>query len=1514
MTKVIKILGRTFGVFFEWILIFVILFAFLIRTSSFQSYLAKQATDFFSKEWKTNVNIGKVDISLFNRVYLEDVLIHDLSDKRLVSIRSLEVLIHGFGAHHLTIDEVILEKGEVWVYAEKPTGEMNFQFIADYFASEDTKSSPSKFTVALNKITLKQTKLRYDDFRIPPMKTGLDFNHVALKHVNLTVSNVIIDGPLTAFTLDEFHTKDQSGLWVKGLKAKVAINETGLKLNSVYIKLNRSEIHASEISYSYSDPSALDDFNNKVLFNIAIQRSSVNLADVAFFVPEMDGMDEQVQVSGTLYNVVNHFKIKNLDLRLRKNTFLKGDLDLPNFSDFSAYPVREIIRQASVDMAELSKVRLPDGSRLSLGSEVARLGSVRFKNMVVDGRQGKIILYPVAIKTEKGELRVRSPLKLDVLGSNLGFQNLRPDSIAVALTNVQLGDVLGVSDVGILNGTVRFSSFDVLDNGYKLTGGEAFFRELGALGYVYHNVALKDMQMNGVELNAKASINDPNAKLTILGGFNVEGKPDYKAAIQVESLNLGQLGFTESKSTALIGDFTVETTGASFNKFGGELTVNTFHYSEDGKEIKIPTARLNFNHSMAKESLELRSTLADLDFKGKIDPNTIQDDILYGISRVIPSLVQSGKPIRGKVNNEIDATLVVKDIDEVTDLFLPGLVVAPQSEVILKFDSEKDVFGLQLTSNGISYDSMMFQGITLQQRVNSSGVTANLVVNQFDAGDSLNFHDLNFLTTGIGGKLTSSLGWDQGRLNESRIKWKTTMITGSDFELIFDQSRFSVNGFKWYLEAGSDLYVQNKHLQTNKLMLRSDQKNQRIEAVGCLSENKNDVLGLSITNLDLSDLSNMLNLEVELAGKVNGSVGLANPYTALTLTSNVDVFAFFIDQEEVGDIHVDANYNDELSAVGLKGNLAYRGMKTLDFSGTYLTNVPTENLTLRLDFQNTDISFTNAFMDPDVLDKIEGKLNGFIDVKGTPDVPRLAGTLSLKDAAANFTLLGCRYTMNGKIKVEQDGFLINKLPIRDSDGNVATIDGTVYHSNFTKFNYNVDVDFEEDYHHALKDNPGGKIDKFMLLNTKYKEGDVYYGKAYGRGTANIAGYGAIMDVTVNVQSRKGTKVFFPMYGTSELEEESIIHFVSENQVADEIENKIDFTGVNLDLSFDITSDAEVWLVFNEQTHDEIKAKTEGKLNLTLDAYNQMRLDGGLRVLNGSVYNFTMGPARKPFDIIDGYINWSGDVYNADMKIVTSYLVKNANMLELTPEQTDKTLGKQDAQCLLSLTGSLIKPNITFELAAPKAPETGKALMNRINEDKDELNRQFFSLMLFSKFQPLRGTNSANQSAAIDLFESQINQALSQLSKSYQVKMDLGTDNVSTSVQKSFIDDRLVVTGTFGVQNNTGSSAANGGLVGDVTVEYLVNESGTFRVNAFNRSNSNTVKENAGPFTQGAGLSYHEDFNGAKDFVLLQSFLDVFRSKENKVVKYKRKKRQTKLPPVGTTSDPTPSIDKKDENE
>ena len=127
-------------------------------------------------------------------------------------------------------------------------------------------------------------------------------------------------------------------------------------------------------------------------------------------------------------------------------------------------------------------------------------------------------------------------------------------------------------------------------------------------------------------------------------------------------------------------------------------------------------------------------------------------------------------------------------------------------------------------------------------------------------------------------------------------------------------------------------------------------------------------------------------------------------------------------------------------------------------------------------------------------------------------------------------------------------------------------------------------------------------------------------------------------------------------------------------------------------------------------------------------------------------------------------------------------------------------------------------------------------------------------------------------------------------------MDLGSSNVSTSLQKSFFDDRLIVSTTFGVQNQNGAeNAISGGLIGDISLEYLVNEKGTFRVNAFNRSNTNTVKENAGAFTQGAGLSYREEFNDWRDFILFQSFLDVFRSSDRKVLGEDRKDTRVPVP-------------------
>jgi hypothetical protein len=180
----------------------------------------------------------------------------------------------------------------------------------------------------------------------------------------------------------------------------------------------------------------------------------------------------------------------------------------------------------------------------------------------------------------------------------------------------------------------------------------------------------------------------------------------------------------------------------------------------------------------------------------------------------------------------------------------------------------------------------------------------------------------------------------------------------------------------------------------------------------------------------------------------------------------------------------------------------------------------------------------------------------------------------------------------------------------------------------------------------------------------------------------------------------------------------------------------------------------------------------------------------------------------------------------------------------------------------------------------------------VRSDYDELTKQFFSLLLFRQFQPLRGTqNTAStrgSNALNELVANQINAVLNQVSGNYDLRVKLNDDetaNQSTyelGFSTTFLDDRLLVSGSFGVSQmrsgaNPGMTNSNP-LIGDINIEYKLNRSGTFRVNAFNRSNQFTViqQHNLGPFTQGVGIYYQENFSSWDDFQMAQYTLDLFR--------------------------------------
>ena len=172
-----------------------------------------------------------------------------------------------------------------------------------------------------------------------------------------------------------------------------------------------------------------------------------------------------------------------------------------------------------------------------------------------------------------------------------------------------------------------------------------------------------------------------------------------------------------------------------------------------------------------------------------------------------------------------------------------------------------------------------------------------------------------------------------------------------------------------------------------------------------------------------------------------------------------------------------------------------------------------------------------------------------------------------------------------------------------------------------------------------------------------------------------------------------------------------------------------------------------------------------------------------------------------------------------------------------------------------------------------------------------------------------GAGGGTGGAFLDLASIQINNILNKMSEGYKMKVNLESDEFSGQfsgefgLSKTFLDDRLLVSGSFGVgtkksENGTTDNIPNQNtFIGDVKIEYLLNEQGSFRMNVFNESNNNTILQNdaRGQFTQGVGVSYKEDFHTLEDFKLIQFFANIFRKRKNRVDLHKKKDNKVPIP-------------------
>jgi len=1522
MAKILKITGRIVGILIEWILIFITVFAFAIRTSPVQTYLAKIATDYLSKELKTTLRIDKVSIVFIDRIALDGVFILDQQQDTLASIGRIYAQLNKLDLTNniIGIEKVELEKGNIHLSRAKEDGAYNYWFITDYFASSKKTTKKKPFVVTLETIELSDIDFHYDDYRKSYSDFGVDFDHISLRHLNLTANNFnTIDGAVNLDLLS-LNGIEKSGFKIENLSSKASISKNGILLSNLKIKTPRSTIDAPKLNLLMTGFEDFQAFEDSVSFDAKLNKSSVSLYDVSFFAYNLKGMDQVVEVSGRVTEKVKNLKLRNLELSTGEKTTIRGDLDLPDFRNIKAAFFSENLNYAYVDLNDLGKIKLPDSNSsryLSFDKYLHRLSYFEATNVKLDGFYSQFVLAADKIKTSLGQVRMDNGMLFtnNPKNKSLLFERSQASTYDVKIEEFNLGKFLGSNDFGIVDGTVFLSGEAFSTADIHFTSIEGDINRFDYMNYSYNNIFVTKGQFIDKKFTAKIDIKDDNLDLAYDGFIDFNGNQHMSFNIDLKEALLDKLNIGKKDSVSLTSNFTVNIYGKSANTMYGSISMDGILYTEGDREIRVPEFLINVKRGKIEDEFKITSALGNFSMAGKIDFNTLVSDFLNQFEKVFPGLIVEpiAKTETKKSPSHFTYDFETNDLNNFLAIFVPDLTISPGTLLKGTYDGLSENFTMKLNSSEIRYRDMKFTGVVVDQSLTAESIIADYKLARFNYGDSIKLDQVSFVTSGMHNVLQSVLTWNPETANSSDIKWQTTIYDNTHLKILLEPSYFSINEKRWEIENQSDIEITKTNIQIDRFKLKRN--NQFISIDGNISRNDTDKLNFKVNDLDLAELGSFIGTSVEMKGLVNGWGYISNPYENLNYIGDASIKGLYINKEEVGDVFVQSQWNRASESVGITGDLMYRGNQTFEFEGSYFTARKENNLDFNLIFDQTDIQFTSAFLDPDLVTNVRGHLDGSLKITGTPDYPKLDGRVKLQGGNGKLELLGVNFGLNGEIIADEYGFYINNMPVTDEEGNTGGLIGSVYHSKYTDWNF--DLQFNLEGEEQIEDenifswSPTSKLpERFLLMNTEYKEGEYYYGKAYGIGSANIFGYTDNIEITVDMKTSRGTKINFPMYGVSDInEEESFIRFVNKDTTIVLNQPKFDFTGVELDLNFRVTPDAKLKIIFNEQTGDEITATGKGDISMKLDNLGDLTLDGTYRIKEG-LYNFAMGPIKQPFYIQEGgTIAWTGDPYNANIDLKTYYKV-NASLSEISPDELQGTanMNTQEILCFLDLTESLLKPNIGFDIKAPKANETGKALLSRITSDPDELNRQFFSLLLWKRFQPLKGSTAAGGSAALDLVANQINSMLALVSKEYKMNVNLDADNLTGEnslefgVSKGFLDDRLVFTGSFGVENNVPTGTQNQSmLIGDVSVEYLLNESGTFRINIFNESNDYSIiqDKNLGLFTQGAGINYQEDFDNIENFMLVQYLLDIFRKKENKRITIKRKKQHTPIPPSGS---------------
>ena len=409
----------------------------------------------------------------------------------------------------------------------------------------------------------------------------------------------------------------------------------------------------------------------------------------------------------------------------------------------------------------------------------------------------------------------------------------------------------------------------------------------------------------------------------------------------------------------------------------------------------------------------------------------------------------------------------------------------------------------------------------------------------------------------------------------------------------------------------------------------------------------------------------------------------------------------------------------------------------------------------------------------------------------------------------------------------------------------------------------------------------------LVLDTKAKDNDFFYGHAFATGSAEFKGDKRGIKMDIEASSSGNSHFYMPLSGkadvayadfvkfrTSEVSGPDTTAFLTRRMLAYERKHRAVSTSgsaMDIDMTLNVLPNVEMQLVIDPTVGDIIQGRGTGQLTMKIVPNANIFEMRGEYIISEGNYLFTLQDIwQKLFRVVPGSsVSWNGDPMGAQLHIDAVYDTK-ASLTPLIGNalQGIDTSRAVPVECYIMLRDDLMSPTVEFDVKVPNvAPEIQTVIEKALNDQESIVTQMFWLLVANTFSSDNMGAMGASLTATTG-FEMLSNQLSNWLSGEdynivlrYRPRTELTGDEVDFGFSKSWLNNRLLVEVEGGYLSDEAVQATEKAtnFVGEAFITWLIDADGAFRLKGFTQT-IDRYGENQGMQESGIGIYYSESFN------------------------------------------------------